>query len=60
MELNGNDIISTFQYNNDTADVLTRNYTTTTKTKAPVIQHRAKNKKARFFEQFCKYIYYFI
>lgn len=59
MELNGNDIVSSFQYN-DSADVLTPKHTTTTKITAPVIQHRVKNKKARFFEQFCEYISYFI
>lgn len=59
MEFDENDIVSTFQYN-DTADVLTPNHTTTTKITAPMIQHRVKNKKARFFEQFCEYINYFI
>lgn len=59
MEFNGNDIVSTFQYN-DTADVLTSDHSITTKIKAPEKHHRVKNKKARFFEQFCKYIHYFI
>lgn len=53
MEFGENDIISTFQYN-DTADILIPNHSIKTRIKAPGMQHREKNKKARFFEQFCK------
>lgn len=55
MKFDGNDIVSPLQYN-DTADVSTPNYSITARKKQPEMQHKAKKKKARFFEQFCEYI----
>lgn len=56
MDISDTNIVSTLDYNN-TAVVLTSNHFVTTRLKQQDIQHKTKKKKARFFEQFCKYLH---
>lgn len=55
MQFGGHDISSTLQYNN-TEIISPSNHSTMTRLKQQEIQQKTKKKKARFFEQFCKYI----
>lgn len=59
MTFGEHDVISTLQYN-DTATVLTSNSALTTRLKQQEMQHKTKKKKGRFFEQFCKYMSYYL
>jgi len=53
------DVISTLQYN-DTATILESNHSITTGLKQQGMQHKIKKKKGRFFEQFCKFIRFYL
>lgn len=59
MTFGENDVVSTLQFN-DTATILTSNYSLTTRLKQQGMQHKTKKKKGRFFEQYCKYISFYL
>jgi len=59
MKFGEHDVVSTLQYN-DTATILESNHSITTRLKQQGMQHKIKKKKGRFFEQFCKFIRFYL
>lgn len=55
MQFGGHGISSTLQYNN-TEIISPSNHSTINRLKQQETQQKTNKKKARFFEQFCKYI----